>query len=102
MGSNVRIRSRKIADLDRRVRVKSGIQAAPTDTGLVILDANSGSCWELNESGALVWPLLETGASPREAGMYLVSRMEVEEFIAQADLLKLINTLVQAGILVAE
>ncbi|MFI6530622.1 lasso peptide biosynthesis PqqD family chaperone [Streptomyces uncialis] len=50
------------------------VHATATDTGMVLLDENSGRYWQLNPTGALILHALLDGHSADDAARQLLAR----------------------------
>lgn len=70
------------------------------EDGAVLVRADSGDYFELNEPGARVWELIERASSFREIVAAIVAEFDVEEAVASEDTKKLISALRERGLLV--
>lgn len=80
--------------------LRSGVSAAETDTGLTLLDEDSGEYFSLNPTGAVVLQALLAGGTTDHAIERLMATYDVDRETAAADARELIGALEQAGLVV--
>jgi hypothetical protein len=83
---------------DSRIVPRSSVQARALEDGAVLVDMNSGACFELNLVGFEVWKGLGQGQSASEICATLVGRYRAEPDVIGADVSSLITSLVAAGL----
>ncbi|MFG3255105.1 lasso peptide biosynthesis PqqD family chaperone [Streptomyces sp. NPDC048172] len=85
------------------LRLRDGVSRADTDTGIALLDENSGMYWNLNGTGALVLrTLLEDGGTQELAVRRLTGEYAVDSDSARADVLALVEQLGTSGLVEEE
>ena len=75
------------------MRLRPHVSTTSTDTGMVLLDLNSGKFWELNAAGAAVLRVLRAGGSPHHATELLTAGTEVSFNRAAADVTAFVSLL---------
>jgi hypothetical protein len=85
-----------------RFRRRAGVESRSIDDGLVIVDLDSGTCFELNPVGADVWSLLCNGTTAGEICHVLGRRYTVQDDVLAADISKLLTDLVEQGLIIFE
>ena len=65
----------------------------------MILDLNTHKYFSLNESGAMIWDMIEAGKSTDEVASALAAHYSLELDKAQQDVRTLVEKLVEAGLL---
>lgn len=66
---------------------------------LVLLDLNSSKYFSLNETGAVIWNLLEQGEDHGSIARQLSMKFDVDEQKAMADVEDLLDRLCSAGLI---
>ena len=87
------------ATLDNYIRVPEGVIYQNTLGEAVLLNLNSGVYFGLNEMGTAMWNALLTHGQVRPAYQALLLEFEAAEYILRQDLLQLLDTLVDHGLL---
>lgn len=85
-----------------RWRVPGSIRWRQLVDELVLLDVNANQYFTLDEVGACVWERLRAGESFDQVVAAVVAGWEVDVVTARADLERLVDELVEAGLLTAE
>ena len=85
----------KIPD-DTRILPKDSVQVRALGDGAVLVDTNSGDCFELNQIGFEVWKGLEQGRSATEICDTLVGTYRIEPAVIAGDVRSLLASLVEA------
>jgi Coenzyme PQQ synthesis protein D (PqqD) len=80
------------------LKLRSGVSAADTDYGLVLLDEDSGQYWNLNPTAALALRTLLDGGTPEQAVQELTGQFAVDADTASRDVQDLISDLHSAGL----
>ncbi|MFI9452453.1 lasso peptide biosynthesis PqqD family chaperone [Amycolatopsis sp. NPDC052450] len=78
------------------------VAVTTTDTGMVLLDQNSGRYWELNPTAATVIQVMMDGGVPEQAVQNLVRRTSVTAERASRDVTTFLDTLRSRGLAVTE
>ena len=76
--------------------------SAVLDDGAVVLNMRTRRYFSLNETGTVIWRLLETGATIPDVVAALVASYEVDEASAEAELLRLLDELASAQLVTLE
>ena len=77
---------------------REGIESSALEDGAVLVNMNSGACFELNRIGAEVWSLLASGTTEAAICATLAGRYEVERVVLEGDIRRLLEALVAAGL----
>ena len=85
-------------DLSKRLRILDGVIFRPLDDGAVLLNLISKNYYSLNEIGADMWRILAQGASIEQAFDGLLAEYEVEPGVLRADLQRLVEELLEQGL----
>lgn len=80
---------------------KSGLIESEVDREIVALNIESGVCYGLNEVGSRVWGLLAKPIPISEVCAILTSEFEVERDICEAEVIDLIEHLLEEGLVTA-
>jgi len=80
------------------LRLRDGVSAADTDSGIALLDEDSGEYWNLNPTGALVLRTLLEGGTSAEAIRALSEQYDVDAGTAGRDVEELLGGLRSAGL----
>jgi hypothetical protein len=76
------------------------VEATPlSDDGLMLVDLESGGCWQLNRVGREVWELFRNGSSVDAVVESLASSYGVERERLLADLMSVVDPLREQGLL---
>jgi hypothetical protein len=81
-----------------RVRIAEGVLSSPVAREAVLLELESGRYFGLNEVGAKVWRLLSEGAELEAVVAAVATEYEVDEAMVRRDLDRLLDQLVEAGL----
>lgn len=84
--------------MDDLVKVNPMIVSRDMDKGAVLMNTMSGSCYELNSVGAVIWEHLVRGTPLRAIAETLASDYNVERIILDADIVRLVDDLATQGI----
>jgi hypothetical protein len=84
---------------DDRLVPRPGVESRAVDGGTLIVDLDTGACWELNAVGAEVWTRLAAGATVADASRALAGRYEVAREELERDVRNLCDALLAAGLL---
>jgi hypothetical protein len=82
------------------LQLKPDVVFRRLEGGGVLVDLSTNQIFELNDTGARVWELLNESPSPREAAEQLAREFDVDVDVAMRQLRDLIDTLVGEGLLV--
>jgi hypothetical protein len=85
--------------MNHRLRVGAGVHARRFGDEVVLVDVRQGVYFSLNEVGSIVWQALESGASLDQVVSGVITAFAVDEATARADVIKLTDELVAAGLL---
>jgi Coenzyme PQQ synthesis protein D (PqqD) len=91
------MKSRSVAPGDRVV-VPEHVRSRQFDDELVILDLAEGEYFSLNDVGARMWHALVAGSTPDQVAEVLVVRYEVQREALVADCLRLVDELLERGL----
>ena len=80
-------------------RIAPDAACAPLDGGAVVLHMGTKRYYSLNETGLLVWQLLEQGATREDAVSGLVERYVVTASEASASVMDLLAELLAEGLI---
>lgn len=67
------------------LRLKPGVEWQPVDDEVVVLDLGSSAYLAVNDTGAVLWPLVAAGTSEPELVDELTARFDVDVEQAQLD-----------------
>ena len=81
------------------VAVSPGLTAANLGDEAVLLDANSGRYYGLNELGARIFELIRTPSLVEEVKSTLLQEYKVEEAQLEKDLLEFLNGMAQRNLI---
>ncbi|HEX3694569.1 MAG TPA: PqqD family protein [Polyangia bacterium] len=84
---------------DRSWTVNPLVSAAPMDAGVVLIDAATGECFELNRVGTEIWTALQGGTPPTQIAADLADRYGVPLAQVAADVDRLFEQMIARGIL---
>jgi hypothetical protein len=82
-----------------RFQVPSQVHARRFEDELVILDLGAGTYFSLDAVGSMIWDELTGGKTANETVLALIAAYDVDESTARADVRRLSEELVQAGLL---
>lgn len=85
--------------LDRPLAVTPTVVFKRMDQGAILVDSETGDCFELNRIGADIWSELERGAKPTAIAGILAVRHGISTEKAMADLRVLVGDLLRQGLL---
>lgn len=85
--------------LDRRVAVAPTVISKRMNQGALLVDSETGNCFELNRIAATVWSELERGVTPTAIADSLAARHGISTEKAMADLRVLVGDLLRQGLL---
>jgi hypothetical protein len=83
-----------------RLVPRSGVESRALDDGAVLVDMNSGACFELNQIGFEVWRALHEGNSISGICDTLTKVYVVEPGVLAADVRTLVEALIEARVIV--
>jgi hypothetical protein len=83
----------------RLARIPDGVVAREVDGGIVLLNADTGRYFTLDDIGARVWTLLRAEPSLEAVCLALSTEFDVEAIQLRADVQALVDTLVAHGLL---
>ena len=75
------------------VRLRPGVEWQRVDDEIVVLDLNASSYLAINDSGAVLWPLVASGATTPELVDELKARYNIDAAQAEADVSAFIERL---------
>jgi hypothetical protein len=78
---------------DERVQRRRGVQASPLSPGALLVDMDTGRCFELNRVGAEVWGILQIPATCGEIYAQIVDRYRIGMTQAADEVGKLLGQL---------
>ncbi len=84
------------------VKIPHGVLCSPVANEAVLLELESGRYFGLNEVGARVWALLQQEPDLGSVEARLIDEYEVDPETLRRDLQRLVDELVQAGLLQVE
>ena len=85
--------------LDRRVRIPESVLSRELDGELVVLNLSGGTYFSLDPVGTRIWQLIQTCNGRLEAVVpRLLEEFAVDEQRARVDLLTLVSTLKEHGL----
>lgn len=79
--------------------VPEGIRSVVSPDGAVLLDTRAGRLVGLNPTGAAIWDRLRAGADAEQIAGELAACYDVDRDRARADVLGVITTLLERGLL---
>jgi len=88
-----------MVSLETVVKRNSGFINTEIDEDLVIMDDKIGSFYGLNETGRLIWNLLDTPKSLQEVTTALTEGYDVSFDQCYTDIAPFITTLIEKGVL---
>lgn len=80
-------------------KVSAGLRSTRNHDGAVILDIPRGRVLRLNATGSLIFGWVEQGQPEAEIIDGLVQRFRISREVAQADVMELLRSLEQEGLL---
>lgn len=83
------------------IRRKPDLITADVDGESVVLNSVTGTFYQLNPSAARIWDLVETPQTPAAIVAHLVERFDVTPEQCRADLLELVESLQERGLVEA-
>lgn len=78
---------------DERVQHRRGVQSRPLSPGALLVDMDTGRCFELNRVGAEVWGILETPTPCGEVYAQIADRYRIGMIQAADEVGKLLDQL---------
>ena len=85
---------------DGRVAAAEHVHCRQFDGDLVMVDLQGGEYFALDDVGARMWDLLNSGKSPAEIGRDLATEYEADEDKILGDCMKLADELLERGLVV--
>ena len=85
--------------IDQHFIPKPRVVFSPLEAGGLLVDLQSGDCWELNRVGAALWSGLVGGESLRATVARIHREFEVDPTIAESDARKLCASLLKMGLI---
>ena len=85
--------------LDRPLAVTPTVVSRRMNQGAILVDSETGNCFELNRIGADIWSELERGASAASIADDLAARHHLPVEAAIKDVRRLVEDLVRQGLL---
>jgi hypothetical protein len=86
-------------DPTTRFAISRTVQAQESEKGTMILDVASGVCWELNETGGIVWKGIQEGLSAHDIVKRLALRFTMTEAAVADDVSTLLDQLRNAKLI---
>jgi hypothetical protein len=86
-------------DDDCALRRTDDVVSRVLDGEAVLLDLREGIYFGLNEVGTRIWELLGEGATVAELRAKIFEEFDVEEAVASADLVELLDELLDRGLI---
>lgn len=87
--------------LDDRIEISPKLAFRPIEDGGVLVNLDSGDCWELNRTAAQVWQALQESGSARIAVEKLAARYQVARETLERDAVALLEGLQAQGLITA-
>jgi len=84
------------------VSAAAHVAIKPLEKRAVVVDLNTGQCWELNEVAFAIWQLLTTGASVGKTAEEISARYGVAQDVSQLDVLTLVRSLADQRLVVIQ
>lgn len=85
--------------IDRQFVPKPRVVFSPLEGGGLLVDLQSGDCWELNRVGAALWSGLVGGESLRATVARIQRDFEVDPTEAESDARRLCASLLSVGLI---
>ncbi len=79
---------------NRRIQINDSVASAELDDGVVLLNADTGIYFGLDEVGARIWRLIEGGGTEAEVARRLLDEFDAEPSQVKRDLSEFVNLLV--------
>jgi hypothetical protein len=83
----------------KRLVANPTVVTQATDDGAVLVEMNSGDCFELNRSGAEIWARITAGDPVAAIVASVAERYAIPESVADSDARQLIADLIRRGLL---
>ena len=83
-------------------RLKPDVEWQPVDDEIVVLDLEASAYLAVNNTGALLWPLLAAGSSQARLVEELASRFGMDDDHARADVAAFVDRLRSLSLIVEE
>jgi hypothetical protein len=80
-------------------QIAASVHARRFDDELVVLDLGAGKYFSLDVVGSTIWDQLAGGKTPEETVVIILDQFEVDEHTARADVQRLAEELLAAGLL---
>lgn len=90
--------SHEVLCLDTVMKPASNALCREVGNALIIVNVNDGNCYELNETGTLIWKTIATGGSPRSAVNMLLDKGKDFQTVA-SDVVRIVQSLLEVGLL---
>lgn len=81
--------------------LKAGLTCRELDNELIVLDAVTGYIHQMNQTGALIWRLLDAGTSMDSIEACVAREFDLEDDRARRDVRGFVEQLQHAGLLEA-
>ncbi len=81
-----------------RIRVASNVFGREFDGEMILVDLNRGDYYGLDTIGTRAWEGLSSGRTPREIAATLIGEYAVEASRIEADLVRLVQDLLDHGL----
>jgi hypothetical protein len=83
---------------DTRIVPSRQVTARKVEDRAVLVDLETGRCWELNRVGFAIWQLLASGESVARTASAVSARYGVSGDVTRGDVLVLLRSLLEAGV----
>jgi len=91
--------SQPAISLDAQVTIPEGILFKDLSGETVLLNLNTGVYFGLDPIGTRIWQLLQNGQSLHQVLTYLLEEFDVNQARCEADLMQLVTSLCEHGLL---
>ena len=88
--------------MTERFRIPAHVHARRFDDDLVVVDLDAGKYFSLDVIGSIIWDQLTAGSTGGETVIALLGAFDVDEPTARADVQRLVEELIAAGLLLQE
>lgn len=75
------------------LRLREGVEWQQVDDEVVVLDLNASAYLAVNDTGAVLWPLVAEGASERRLAEELTARLGIDGEPARTDVAAFVDRL---------
>jgi Coenzyme PQQ synthesis protein D (PqqD) len=90
------------SDLPPRLRLNSRVSAERTGYGAVLIDADTGECYELNQTGIEVWNHIQQRGTISDLAGSLAAKYKVDEQQIASDIERLLHSMLDHGLVTSE